>query len=312
MTKKENKAIFVFTKESPQLLKLCLSQVAFNTSKIFVVDDSYSRINIFLNKDIIREFKKVIYLGSEENEEFYLEYNHKAVLKARLGIKKWNLGNARNFVIDFAITNGFEKILFLDDDILFKNLSDVENGFRILNDSNFVSYKITGMVDDSIVGHIASRINYFNSKIRMLSGGIIYLNPDFLNYRFTNIYNEDWIIQLLEFGKQKILLDIEVVHKSYNPFSNYKEKIIFQEYGEIFVRGLIEIYRKDLNIALTVDFWKRILQERICYINDLTNVVSKLKKVDFIEMLIWLKKNYNLYNEKYFYTLMHKIIQQKK
>jgi len=311
MTEKEHKAIFVFTKESPLRLKLCLTQLDSNNFDIFVVDDSYSRSTVCLNRKIIGDVKNVTYLGIEENLEFYLKYNSKAILKSRIGSKKWNLGNARNFATDFAITNRCEKILFLDNDILFKNSVDVEDGFRILNDCNFVSYKITGMVDDSIVGHIANRFKYFNSEIRMLSGGVFYLKPDFLNYRFTNIYNEDWIIQLLEFEKERVLYATEVVQKPYDPFLNYKEKVLFQEYGEIFVKGLIEVYRKDLNEAFSLDFWKRILVERIYYLRELTQIASELKEEEFISILIWLKKNYNLYNEKYFYTLMHKIIQQK-
>lgn len=311
MSAKDNRAIFVFTKESPQQLKPCLAQFEFDNHDIFVIDDSYSKVNIRSNKEIIRNVKNVSYLGAEENEEFYFKYKCKTVLKSKIGFIKWNLGNARNFAIDFAIEMGFEKILFLDDDILFKNSLELENGFIILNDCNFISYKITGMVDDSIVGHIANRFEYMNSVIRMLSGGVFYLKPNSLKYRFVNIYNEDWIIQLLEFEKEKILHTTEVIHKSYNPFCNYKEKVLFQEYGEIFVKGLIEVYREDLDKTLSIDFWERILKERIDYLRDLTHIANELKEQEFVTILIWLMKNYKHYNGKYFCNLMHKIIKRK-
>src|SRR5690606_26017654 len=146
-----------------------------------------------------------------------------------IGTANWNLGTARNFALDYSILNEYEKVLFIDDDISNVSIDKIDIGFKTLTNENFVSCHLEGKIDDSIVGHMARQFNVDYDEPRMLSGGFWFLSPKSLNHRFYNIYNEDWILQLLENDKEQITLPYSVTHDK-NKSSTLKEKdIYFQE-----------------------------------------------------------------------------------
>ncbi|WP_276976910.1 hypothetical protein, partial [Flavobacterium filum] len=215
---------------------------------------------------------KVEYLGSTEFKEFYCLGDGSPDRKL-LGDLTWNLGIARNFALDHSISLGYEKLLFIDDDISDIDERKVEEGFSVLKNNSFVSCILKGLEDNSIIGHIAKHVGVIDDGVKFLSGGFLFFSPATISKRFYNIYNEDWIIQLLENKKKQILLPYTVRHNVDRDVNWTLDQAIFQEFGELVVEGLLE---NENAISMDYLFWGIIIENRIKFIQEIKEEAIKI------------------------------------
>jgi len=289
-------AIFIFTKDRPGSLSKTLYSLTKINTKIYVIDDSFLLKNRLENYNLTSSNYNINYYGKNEYSNFLIsnkmnESNSCFQIK-ELGIQEWNLGNARNFALVLAKLNGIENALFMDDDIIVNNATLISDSFRLLENYLFVGARISGMPDDSIIGHISSELEVEKDYERMLSGGFLAFNPKKVNIQFTNIYNEDWIWMFLQLNGNKFLEFGEVFQAKFDPFSNYESKILFQEFGEIVIDGIIQVQDNDYCNFLKDDlFWADIINERKKYLEKLIKISKQKKKKSFTEMVSWLEAN---------------------
>lgn len=274
----DNNSIFIFTNnDSIKLSKILeeLSEVQ-EFYNIHVIDDSHVDEVIKKNINITSKYGRHSYLGKEAFAKFYASnFLERKASGEFIGTENWNLGTARNFALDYSIIYNYEKVLFIDDDISDINSEKLEYGFKTLTNKNFVSCNLKGRTDDSIVGHLAKNLDIVDNEPRMLSGGFWFLSPHSINNRFYNIYNEDWILQLLESNKHRIILPFSVDHDIKEQSLLNEDAIFFQEIGEIVVIGLLN--EKDA-LTMKSKFWNEIIRSRIFYLKRLIEKSQHLKK----------------------------------
>jgi hypothetical protein len=276
------KAIFVFTCNNSEKLK-CIASEIFSCRYsyfIHIIDDSHKNQIIEENYRISTQNNSMIYLGKKEFIDFYKLKKDSLASKIYLGAQRWNLGVARNFALDYSLQNQYNKVLFIDDDISEIDSEKISKGFSTLKDNNFVSCRIAGLEDDSIIGHIAKKVGVIDKDPRMLSGGFLFLSPTSLKHSFFNIYNEDWIIQLLEDDKEKITLPFSVKHNSIIADFSIR-KILFQEIGEIIVEGLIVCPNA---LSMDSDFWGDVIKKRIKFIQLIKNKAQEAREKKYFEI----------------------------
>ena len=267
--------IFVFTNNNSIKLSKILSELdsVKNEFNIYVVDDSHKNKIIKSNFNLTLKIAKDAYLGRDAFKAFYnLNYSYSE--DQVIGTDKWNLGIARNFALDYAKRKSLNKILFVDDDITKIDHFTLNKGFASLNGENFVSCHLKGLYDESIVANIARTSGLEDKKERLLSGGFLFLSSLSIKNKFYNIYNEDWILQLLENDKERVLIDFSVTHDE-NGSREWKiENVYFQEVGEIIIKALLSD-----NHAMNWNNkkWEAIIEERYNYLTNLLKRVVILK-----------------------------------
>jgi hypothetical protein len=153
-----NEAIFIFTKDRPDVLKKTLDSIADLSIRKYVMDDSFQEMNQIHNKELTAIFCDVLYNGKHEYDYFVKSKNiivekYRFILR-QIGNSEWNLGYSRNFALLFSKAIGIDKALFIDDDITVHNINLVSSSFKLLEKYDFVGANITGIDDDSIIGHI--------------------------------------------------------------------------------------------------------------------------------------------------------------
>lgn len=268
-------AIYIFTCNRPIKLERLLNEV-YSIQRnygIYIIDDSCKGDIIKMNQRIIKRYGNAKYLGITQYLDFH-NINDRSSDCQLLGDETWNLGIARNFALDHSTFFGYEKALFIDDDISEVEERKVEEGFSALTQHNFISCALKGVEDDSIVGHIAKQVGVIDDGPKMLSGGFLFLWPASISQRFFNIYNEDWILQLLEKDKERIILPYAVWHDA-NQNANWTlDHAIFQEFGEIVVEGLLENVNA---LSMNYSFWDNILESRIQFIEEIFEYSVKEK-----------------------------------
>jgi hypothetical protein len=290
---KTESGIFIFTKDRPDKLKSGLSSVSNIDYQIFVIDDSTMETNRLINRQLLNK-KNQIYLGKDRYNEFL--YRHRidmpgfSFLLRPPGSKDWNLGYARNFALLFSKSLSLENVLFMDDDIQVSSLDVVKILFEALKSFKFTGAHISGLVDDSVLGHIATDLDIHNE--RMLSGGFMAFNPNAISDYFLNIYNEDWIWLFLQLKEEKYLQTKEVIQELKNPLEEYESKIVFQEFGEIALDGILDLYNDPSNEALSdIIFWERIFNERDEYLKKLIRVSTINGFTNYIQIVTYVQSN---------------------
>jgi len=298
--KNNNIAIFIFTKDRPLSLKRALNSIKCLQINKYIFDDSYYNINQKKNQKTTSTIKNACYIGKSEFDNFTLqnriEISDNTSLLRRFGNKKWNLGYVRNFALLFAKSLCIDEVLFMDDDIELIETELVNDSFSLLGNYDFVGAHITGMADDSILGYVSKELDMIEND-RMLSGGFLLFNPLKINIPFTNFYNEDWIWLYLQSKDNKYIQKGEVIQSLCNPFVNYKDRIIFQEFGEIIIDGILEIYKNDTFEKLMYEsYWEVVLNERIEYLNQLHSLSKQRNERLFLEMINWVLINYSQFH----------------
>ena len=301
----DKKIIFVFTKDRPLILKDTLSQIINTDISMFIIDDSFHESNQKNNRELLKHIPNGIYSGKKEFNEFAISHN--LVLNGfssvyrELGNKEWNLGYARNYALFLSQIYNANKVLFIDDDIEIPNEKIIVNSFELLEQFNFVGASIGGMIDDSLLGYISNDLGLIDNDERTLSGGFLAFNRKKIRFPFLNIYNEDWIWLFLHSNDEKYLQTECVIQKNTNPYIGYENKILFQEYGEIFIKGILLAKRKsNFELLSSKSFWENVIQERKVYLSELYDFANISNQKDFQTMIKWLLQNYSQYESCYF------------
>lgn len=301
-------AIYVFTRDRPEVLFASLNSISAWDTRKHIIDDSCEKVNQLANAQLASEFAGVLYVGNAEYQNFRASLNIEAsdlhLLLRSLGKREWNLGYARNLALLLAKVNGVKRALFLDDDIEVPDILTIKDTFNALDEYDFVGARIEGMPDNSIVGHIANELGVIDVDERMLSGGFLAFNPSYIEVPFANIYNEDWIWQLLQPAiARRHELECCVFHRSSDPYSNIPRRIKFQEFGEIIVTGLMaHLVEIDANLFTDSLFWEKVLSARKDFLGKIRHAAIMQKHHEYVSIIALLLDGYDAYESQNFVT----------
>jgi hypothetical protein len=229
-------AVFISTRSNPerllglfnQLLKLEIA------SHIFVIPTSEKDIPSGISPD------------ANLNSKFYEFINDKGYAKKI----KWDLPYKRNFAINYSVVNSYEKILLLDDDIVFQD-STIPNRLAWQLNNFWVSGAYsTGQIDTSVVGSVLVSLGAKHQNF--VSGNCLGINIKKHAPFFPDIYNEDWLAILPALFKEKVVLIGGVTQLPRLYDEKDKRIIYFQEFGELIVD---EIYSKINDHIFKTDFF---------------------------------------------------------
>ena len=277
----KKEGIIIFTKDHPERLQKTLPQLFNIDLPVILLDDSVNSDT----KVIVKKFndgQNIYYHGKIEQQRILqklssTDFELNSFVRT-LGSNGWTLGYTRNYAIILAKVLGFERVLFMDDDIIIEDNSLVYEMFDLLNNADFVSAEIKGMPDLSVVDFIMQKVGL--EPYRFMSGGFLAFNLNSVAEYFLNYYNEDWIWLFMHRPEAKLVKYGEVYQLPYDPFENAIEKALHQEFGEILVEGVkryIEIENKSNTLLLNKDFWDEIVKMRANLIKDIMHLSQKNK-----------------------------------
>lgn len=276
MTNKGEAILFVFSKDRPTSLEATLDSLISSRKRIIVIDDSAAPQNRAMIEAHCRDIH-VDYHGRIQQEGLLSAISKPLGDKIRsftatLGLRKWSLGFNRNYALICARRARARMALFVDDDITLKDSVHVDRVFSELENSRFVGAAIDVMPDYSLLGHVYSAGGACLPGY--VSGGFLGINLENLEHYFLNVYNEDWIWLFLEAKGSKPAIIGSVSQRVFNPFNHWKRRALFQEYGEILWKGVLNSSDSDrLRTLMTPRFWKEaimIRQREIRLVEDLT------------------------------------------
>jgi hypothetical protein len=172
-----------------------------------------------------------------------------------------DLSAKRNLGLVLARTCGWERIMFLDDDIQEVSERDVAALAATLDDHNVSVLIPDEFPDNSVVCH-ANRLGGGEQGKFASAGGMgVRCNRDSLSM-FPNIYNEDWFFFSAEAANRKIAEVGWSRQMAYNPYAD-PERAVKEEFGDLLAEGLYA--RLDHGLRLSdVDeaYWDEFIKTR--------------------------------------------------
>jgi hypothetical protein len=194
-----------------------------------------------------------------------------------------DLSLKRNLALALARMAGWQRILFLDDDIRDIEPDDVRTAAALLDSHPVVALENAGFPDNSVVCHALRRVQtpLGITQDSFIGGGAMLVAAHRVDSFFPDIYNEDWffLLGLLERqdGAKRIATVGKVAQLPYDPFLDpFRARI--EELGDCLGEGVFSLLddRAALDMALESDYWKAFLEDRGSLIRraiDATSVV---------------------------------------
>jgi hypothetical protein len=182
------------------------------------------------------------------------------LLAATSGLTR-DLSMKRNLGLVIARMLGWQRLMFLDDDVYDVSREGVDALTAGLNNHN-VSVLIPEDFPDNSVACHANRLGGGAQGTFASAGGMgVRCDRDDLGF-FPNIYNEDWFFFSEEAAGHKIARVGSSRQREYNPYED-PERAVKEEFGDLLAEGLYALLDGELSIqGVDVAYWAEFMESR--------------------------------------------------
>jgi hypothetical protein len=185
-----------------------------------------------------------------------------------------DLSAKRNLGLLIAKMLGWERLMFLDDDIFGISKAEVDALAAGLNHHD-VSVLIPDRFPDNSVACHAYRLGGGAQGMFASSGGMgVRCDRDDLPF-FPNIYNEDWFFFADEAASHRINQVGTSKQKEYDPYRD-PERAVKEEFGDLLAEGLYWRLDKRLDISgVDPAFWDKFIESRAIFLEQVADLLAR-------------------------------------
>jgi hypothetical protein len=177
----------------------------------------------------------------------------------------------RNVGLALARMAGWQRVLFLDDDVTVPEPDHLRGLAGLLGRFDAVGLAVGGQKDNSVVCHAHRAVG--GHQETFIGGGALGVSRRRFGSYFPSIYNEDWFFLLDEDGLAPAAEYGAAIHKPYDPYAD-PERARAQEFGDDIAEGLFWLLDQGGKIGdATESYWKDFLAKRRAFI---TAIVARV------------------------------------
>ncbi len=188
--------------------------------------------------------------------------------------RRTDTSSKRNFGLLLARVIGWQRIVFLDDDIEIPEPMDLREAVGLTDLYAGVGLTIdekSGMPDNSVVCHAFRAAG--GAQDVFIGGGALAVGPASMTSFFPNIYNEDWFFLLDDNGLRPTTTTGRAIQKMYDPFLEARARR--EELGDCLAEGLFWLLDSGGSLSdATIGHWTSFLRERAGFITDVIRMVE--------------------------------------
>jgi len=175
--------------------------------------------------------------------------------------RKTDTSAKRNLGLLLAYLAGWQRIVFLDDDIIVRDHRDLERAAGLLGDYHAVGLQNIGYPDNSVVCHAFRLVG--GSQQSFIGGGALAVETSRNLSFFPDIYNEDWFYLLdPEKGIQPLAVAGVAEQRAYDPFRN-EDRARREEFGDVMAEGIFWLLDQGSPLdAADSRHWREFLRRR--------------------------------------------------
>jgi hypothetical protein len=194
-----------------------------------------------------------------------------------------DLSAKRNVGLVLARLRGWDKILFVDDDIDQVRPRDVERFSSLLDRHPVAAMASMHFPDNSVVCH-ARRLAGLGQDVFVGGAALGVSTQQPTVSFFPDIYNEDWFFFAQHAAARSLPKIGEVRQDEYDPFAD-PERAAHQEFGDLLGEGLYALFsgrpgrdlKDQLDVATSRDHWRLFIEDRRAMIRATFDRLSELQ-----------------------------------
>jgi len=178
-----------------------------------------------------------------------------------------DLSSKRNLALVLSRMAGWEKVLFLDDDIDNVHPRSVYAAAGLLDRYDAVGLENVGYPDNSVVCHVSRAVGF--QQDQFVGAGALAIAPARMNSFFPDIYNEDWLFLLGSRNKLQVAITGTMLQREFDPFAD-PDRARGEELGDCLAEGLYWLLDDGWSIDYAdVKHWRLFLRLRMRFIEEL-------------------------------------------
>jgi hypothetical protein len=184
----------------------------------------------------------------------------------------------RNLALLLAHIVGWQRVLFLDDDIT--DVQDAEAAAGLLDAVSFtaVGLRNDGYPDNSIVCHIHRSCGA--SQDQFIGAGALVVAPTRTRSFFPNTYNQDWLFLIGDHQPPRLAVTGSMRQLAFDPFED-PDRARREELGDCLAEGLYWLLDNEGSIGLAdTSHWRDFLTRRARFIDRLIHQVTRQDSLD--------------------------------
>ncbi|HEX4222057.1 MAG TPA: hypothetical protein VHZ97_06835 [Pseudonocardiaceae bacterium] len=181
----------------------------------------------------------------------------------------------RNVALLFAQLAGWQRIVFLDDDISVEDPQLLSRAAAALDSHEAIGLQVVDFPDNSVVCHAGRRLGWPQQTF-IGAGALAVHVPSSTRSFFPQVYNEDWFFLLGDNGLRRAAILGEAKQTKYDPFADPR-RAGFEEFGDALAEGIFWALDNGGDIAdASVEHWRMFLASRREFIDGL---LARLEEV---------------------------------
>lgn len=180
----------------------------------------------------------------------------------------------RNLGLLIARVAGWERIVFLDDDMEVPVAADLRRAGSLTNMYDSVGLSNSGYPDNSVVCH-AYRLTGSRQET-FIGGGAMAVAAQRTFSFFPDVYNEDWFFLLNDARLRPTTTYGNVVQQPYDPFAD-PARAMAEEFGDCLAEGIYALLDQGRRVRDADErFWVEFLEaRRLLIAESLEGVISR-------------------------------------
>lgn len=187
-----------------------------------------------------------------------------------------DLSTKRNIGLLLARMVGWQRILFLDDDIRL-DADLVRGAAGTLRPGRATGMRALDFPDNSVVSHALREVGVDQDVF--VSGSALLVDTTRVDSFFPDVYNEDWFFLFDAVRLGYVSSFGEVSQEKYDPFAD-PGRAVREEFGDVLAEGLMSLlhYAGGTQRALTEKYWDTVLEQRRAMLRSIAELLEKSEK----------------------------------
>jgi hypothetical protein len=199
-----------------------------------------------------------------------------------LGADQRDTALKRNLGLLLARSMGWDRIVFMDDDIIVDDPYDVARAAALTSRFDVVGQAVTGFPDNSVVCHARRDVGEYQKTF--IGGGAMALRPALIDSFFPEVYNEDWLFLFDQDQLLTVASAGQVTQEEYDPYAD-PGRAGREEFGDCLAEGIYsrldqkrasgqhpQLTDRDVDEA----FWRAFLDDRRLVIDSIIERVPAI------------------------------------
>jgi hypothetical protein len=193
-----------------------------------------------------------------------------------------DLSTKRNLALVLSHMLGWDRVVFLDDDIQVPDPGDLSKAVGLLDTHTAVGLGVGGFPDNSVVCHAFRAAG--GKQDTFIGGGALAAEVKRNRSFFPNIYNDDWFY-MLDAGKrlQPVATVGQVIQQPYDPYRT-TDRARAQELGDVLAEGTFWLLDQGKTVSDgDLTHWRDFLERRKRFTEQVLRRVERSTTIETAE-----------------------------